>query len=167
MANRKPIVLVNGQLQELQGSDTLLVAVGTAEAFNFTNGELSTIARCTPVYVSAANTVKKARSNASGTTRVVGLVSSATIASLAIGAIQRSGVLTATLAEWDAVDADYPGGGPFGLTVGVPYYLSDVTAGKITATAPSTAGSTVSPIGLAISQTELLIDTYQVNVKLT
>jgi hypothetical protein len=45
-----------------------------------------------------------------------------------------------------------------GLTIGVPYYLDNASAGDITATAPSTAGHIVQEIGTAVSATELTFE---------
>ena len=153
MALRKPLVIVGGQVQQIQVGDTLDAIVAEIEVLTQTNGEATPIAIGTPVYSSAADTVKKAQANASGTVEIVGLVKSTSINASAAGSIQTSGVLAATTAQWDAV-----AGTTGGLTFGTVYYLDPATAGKITSNAPYTAGQYVVRIGKAISTTELLID---------
>lgn len=44
------------------------------------------------------------------------------------------------------------------LTPGARYFLSEITAGQYTTTAPSTAGNIVQAVGVAISATELFIN---------
>lgn len=66
-----------------------------------------------------------------------------------IGKVQLVGDLTLTTAQWDAVT-----GGTGGLVVNTSYYL-DTTAGKITATRPSTTVSPVTLIGIARSTTRM------------
>jgi hypothetical protein len=64
---------------------------------------------------------------------------------------QYGDVLQLTAAEWNTV-----GTGAGGLLDGLAYYLSE-TPGQITATPPVTAQSWVVPLGIAVSNTELLI----------
>lgn len=65
--------------------------------------------------------------------------------------VQFAGPLTLTTAEWDAIT-----GGTGGLTEG-PYYLDEVTAGRITTTPPVTLNNFVVQIGIATSPTDLMI----------
>lgn len=67
--------------------------------------------------------------------------------------VQAAGIVTLTTAEWDAVIQE---GSSTGLTVGVPYFLSDSANGKITATPNATSGHFVTLVGWALSPTELL-----------
>lgn len=156
MTPRKPIVLVNGQYQQLQASDTLDATVSEQEILSLTDGESTSIAIGQAVYISAADTVKKALADASGTKDVIGLVAQASINASSSGIIKTSGVLSASTTQWDAVT-----GGSGGLTPNSRYYLDSSTAGKLTATAPTTAGQYVCPVGLAISTTEMKIDILQ------
>ena len=149
MALRKPLVLVGGQIQQLQSSDY----ISAEQIPQFTNGNASPIVIGTPVYVSAADTVDKAKADASGTVEAVGLVADPSISEASSGGIQVDGVLTASTAQWDAV-----AGTTGGLTAGTIYYLSATTPGAITATAPSTTGQYVKEVGIAISTTELKIN---------
>jgi hypothetical protein len=64
------------------------------------------------------------------------------------GLIRYAGPITLPAADWAAA-IDIGGA----LTQGVPYYVSDVHAGKITATAPD---GIVVPIGFALSPTTLM-----------
>lgn len=156
MANRKPLVVVDGQIQQIAAGDTLDATVSEKDMLTLTNGETTAIVICTPVYISAANTCKKAMANAAGTAGVVGLVVTASVAASVAASVQSDGVITATTAQWDTA-----AGTSGGLTPGAIYYLSAATAGKLTATAPTTAGQYVQAIGRALSTTDLEISIRQ------
>ena len=112
-----------------------------------TNANGSAIVICEPVFKnSTANQVDKAKADAFSTTQVLGLVFDTSIASAAAGSIVIEGQLTATTGQWDAI-----AGTSGGLAAGTIYYLSAGTAGRLTATAPSTAGQFVVPVVLGIS----------------
>lgn len=153
MVSRKPLVIVNGQLQQLQAGDTLDAAVSEQEILNLTNGNAAPIVIGAPVYISTNDTVDLAKADASGTTKAIGLVNQASISTSSAGSIKTSGVLTATTEQWDAV-----AGTTGGLTAGTTYYLSAGTAGLITDAAPTTVGQYVVAIGEAISTTELKLN---------
>jgi len=155
MASRKPIVIVNGQLQQLQAGDSLDATATEVERIIQTSGEAGGIVPGMVVYSSAADTVKKAQANAAGTMEALGFSSSA-FTGLGTGTVQTSGVLALTTAEWDAAceAADSQAGG---LTFNTVYYLGQTTAGKYTKTAPTTVGQIVLRVGKAISTTEMLI----------
>lgn len=148
MAIRKPLVLNNGEIEQLQPGDNL----GEVDILQQTNGNAGAIVIGTPVYSSAASTVDKARANVVGTTNVIGLVSDTSIAAAGTGGILTNGVLAATTGQWDAV-----AGTAGGLTRDVIYYLSGATAGLLTSVPPSTVGQFVIRVGIAISTTEMLI----------
>lgn len=149
MAIKKPLVLNNGQIEQLQNTDTL----ANAESVQLTNANAGALVIGTPVYASGNDAIDKANANAVGTVNVIGLVSDASIASAAAGGVQLDGVVVATTGQWDAV-----AGTTGGLTKDVIYYLDATTAGKITATAPVAAGQFVKQVGIAISTTELKIE---------
>jgi hypothetical protein len=120
MALRLPLVLVAGQIQQLQSADSISVPSVTAGVvLQQTNDESGAIVICTPVYNDANDGVKKAKADASGTKDVIGLVRDATISNGVAGSIQCDGVLSATTTQWDAVF-----GTSGGLTKGTRYYLS-------------------------------------------
>lgn len=150
MASRKPLVIVSGQVQQLQAGDTLDASVTEVDVVSKTNDNAGSIVIGTPVYVKANGNVDKGRANASGTVQLLGLVKDTSISAAASGIIQTDGVLAATTGQWDAVT-----GGSGGLTAGSVYYLDPSTAGLLTATAPSTTSQYVVRVGLAISTTEL------------
>lgn len=118
--------------------------------FTATNGEASAIVIGTLLYVSAANTIRKANANAIGTKDVVGFVYDTSIASASSGNIQNAGVVTATTGQWDAVT-----GQTGGLTTGSKYYLDATTAGAMTTTAPATGFT--KQVGVALSTTKLIV----------
>lgn len=153
MATRKPLVIISGQLQEIPSGDTLSTASSEVDVVSKVNGNAGAIVKGTPVYASSATQVDKAGAASSGVKKVVGLVAQASIAAAASGLIQTDGILTATTAEWDAV-----AGTTGGLIFNTIYYLS-TTAGLITDTAPSASGNYVSAVGIALSTTELDINT--------
>lgn len=160
MAVQKPLVIIAGQVQQIPSGDTLSAAASEVDVIAKLNANVGAIVIGTPVYASSATEVDKAGAAAANTRKVLGLVQTASIASGASGFIQTDGVLTATTGQWDAV-----AGTTGGLAVGTVYYLS-ATAGLLTATAPSASGNYVCPVGIALSTTELEIDTDRLGVLL-
>lgn len=154
MASRKPLVLNGGQIEQLQAGDTLdTSSIAGGNMLTQTNDEAGSIVIGTPVYTDAADGVKKARANASGTVNVLGVVAQAAITAAASGSIQIDGVLAASTAQWDAITGETGG-----LTPGARYYLDPSTAGMLTQTAPSTVGQFIVEVGLAVSTTEMRVD---------
>ena len=151
MATRSPLVIVNGQIQQLQSGDTLDIK---AEQQQLVNDEAGAVVIGAPVYSDAAGGFKKAQANASTTKDVVGLVGQApSIANGVSGAVTMDGLLNATTAQWDAVT-----GGSGGLVFKTRYYLDPATAGKLTSTAPTTTGQYVCEVGIAMSTTDMKIN---------
>lgn len=115
---------------------------GSSILITMTNANAGTINKGDVVYVSAADSVDLGDADAVGTAAgVIGVVADATIATTASGNICTHGLVT----------------GLVGLTAGATYYLSQ-TPGQPTSTAPSTAGTWVVPIGIALSTTDLLVN---------
>lgn len=149
MAARKPLVLNAGQVEELQGADTLDAVVSEVDVISRT--ATSTLVPGEVVYSDSNTSVEKANANADATAKPIG-VATAGITAASSGTIQTNGILTLTTGEWDAV-----AGTTGGLTAGTQYFLSGTTAGALTATAPSTSGHYVLPILVALSTTEAYI----------
>lgn len=145
---KKPLVVTNGQIEQLQAGDQL----ASPDLTNAQNGNAAALVIGTPVYVSAGDTVDKAKADAASTKDVFGLVADVSIAIAGSGAIQTDGSLVATTTQWDAVT-----GQTGGLTPGAIYYLSAATAGMLTTAAPTADGHYVAPVGKAKSTTELEI----------
>lgn len=160
MAVQKPLVIISGQIQQIPAGDTLSAAASEVDVVAKLNANIGAIVIGTPVYPASATGVDKAGATAAGTRKVLGLMQSASTASGAAGFVQTDGILTATTGQWDAV-----AGTIGGLVVGTIYYLS-ATAGLITATAPAASGNYVCPLGMALSPTELEIDTDRLGVLL-
>lgn len=160
MAVQKPLVIISGQIQQIPAGDTLSAGASEVDVIAKLNANVGAIVIGTPVYPSSATEVDKAGAAAAGTRKVLGLMQSASTASGASGFVQTDGILTATTGEWDAV-----AGTTGGLAVGTLYYLS-ATAGLITSTAPSASGNYVCLVGMALSSTELEIDTERSGVLL-
>lgn len=153
MANRKPLVNINGELQELPSSDTLDAVVTEVDVVSRTNDEGSTMPILSPVYVNDANGVMLARANSDTTRKLLGFAKNAINAG-ATGSIQVNGVISGTAGEWDVVCAESI---PSGLTPNTDYFLSSATAGLITSTAPTGAGNWVVKVLRALSATEAMI----------
>lgn len=155
MALKIPLVLgSDGLPQQLQSGDTVTAAASTYTSRAVTNGESSSaIVIGAPVYASAADTVKRAQANAKATSKLAGLGLDASVAAAATGNIITSGILIATTTQWDAV-----AGTTGGLTFGTYYFVDPANPGKITSTAPTTAGQCVTLVGMALSATELELD---------
>lgn len=150
MAIRKPLVVVNGQIQQLQTGDS--IAIQDTE-FNLTNHEATPVVCGAPVYIDAVSGFKKAQANAASTSDVIGLVAATpSISNGASGSVCVQDVLTLTTVQWDAVT-----GQTGGLTVG-KYYLDPATAGKMTPTAPTTVGQLVVELGRAMSTTDFKVE---------
>lgn len=152
MSLRKPLVVgTDGLAQQLQAGDSIDAGTVTSQTRSVTNGEGSAaIVIGAPVYANAADTVKRAQANAKSTSKLAGLGFDASTAAAAAGNIIFGGILVATTGQWDAV-----AGTTGGLAFGTYYFLDPATAGKITATVPTTVGQCVTLVGLALSTTEL------------
>ena len=150
MALQKPLVIKNGLIQQMSSADTLDATLAEVDQIGLANGETAAVTVGTPVYVSTANTFKKAQGNALGTADALGIVKDASIAAGATGNVQTDGQITATTAQWDVAT-----GQTGGLTPGATYYLSATSAGQLTSTAPTNAGQFVLKIGKGISTTIL------------
>lgn len=154
MPTRLPLVIVNGQLQQLQSGDNLDVR---ANQIQLLNDEAAPVVIGTPVYSDANGGIKKAQANAVGTSKPVGLVGQApSIANGVAGAVTVDGIQSATTAQWDVVT-----GQTGGLTFNTTYFLDPSTAGKLTIVAPTTVGQLVVQIGQALSTTDLKINIQQ------
>lgn len=155
MSTRKPLVVIDGQVQQLPAGDDL--GAPPTSTRSMTNGEVSAaLVVGTPVYVSAADAVKKAKADALATAVVYGLMLDVSTAAGAIGHVVTDDVMSASTAQWDAVTGDSGG-----LTAGARYFLDAATAGKLTKTAPTLTGHVVVQIGIAKSATEMEVEVSQ------
>lgn len=152
MALRKPLVMVNGQIQQLQSGDSLDAISSEVDVVSRTNSNAGSITIGQAVYPDDNGAVDLAQADASGTVEVLGLVATPSIVSSASGSIQTDGILVATTAQWDVVTGETGG-----LVAGTVYYLDPSTAGSITSTAPTSSGQYVARLGMATSTTELEI----------
>lgn len=148
MAIKKPLVLTNGEIEQLQSGDTIDVQPDSYEA-TFT----STVIAGEPVYIDGGSSVDQAQANASATSDVAGLAATAVTAA-STGTVIFNGTVTLTTLEWDAV-----AGTTGGLTAGAKYFLSDSTAGRLVeqGSIPTVAGRFVVEVGEALDSTDLLV----------
>ncbi len=65
------------------------------------------------------------------------------------------GITSLTTAQWDAVVT----GGSGGLLRGRAYYMDAATAGKLTSTKPTSSGTFVTRVGIALNPTSLMLTT--------
>lgn len=149
MAIKKPLVVTNGQVQQLQSGDS----VEHPGLYNRVNSNAGAIVIGQPVYVDGAGSVDLAQADALATADVLGLVFDTSIASAASGGLLTDGRLVATTGEWDVVTGQVGG-----LTAGSTYFLDAATVGMLTTTAPVAVGEVVAPVGKALSTTELEIN---------
>jgi hypothetical protein len=155
MVQRKPLVIGDdGIPQQLQPGDSISAPTNAPSLRSAANGETATaLPFGAPVYASSGTAVKRGQANAKATSKLVGLVYDASVAAGANGSVAQGGILTGTTAQWDAV-----AGTSGGLAVGAFYFLDATNPGKLTATAPITAGLVNVCVGSALSSTELEVD---------
>lgn len=148
MAVKKPLVLTNGEIEQLQSGDSIDVQPDSFQA-TFT----TTAIAGAPVYVDGGTSVDLAQATTSGVSDAIGLAATAVTAA-ATGTVIFNGVVTLTTAEWDAV-----AGTTGGLTAGSKYYLSDAAAGRIVeqGSIPTVAGRFVVELGEALDTTDLIV----------
>lgn len=127
---------LSGVVVQLQNSTATAVNIGRA------------------VYTNGDGTFGLANANSTGTKNVSGIVFDTAINASASGSIAVAGIVTATIAQWNAVT-----GQSSGLTVGSIYFLSASTAGGLTTTAPTTGY--IAPVGIALSTTKLSVNIGQ------
>jgi hypothetical protein len=141
-------------------TDTTTIAHGQAPGTGTTYNPIAgtSFPPGTPVRQDLNNddTVLPGRADATETTFVTGIAVGAGTDSSAQHSnrvfVQYGGPLTLTVDEWSAIT-----GSPTGLVRGVPYFLSASESGKLTTKAPTDVGTFVAPVGLALSETDLLI----------
>ena len=145
MAVKKPLANYSGKIDELHAGDLIS---GDVTGFTGKNVNASPVTLGMPVYKSSTLTEVDLANATDDTKNCIGFVGESSIASAASGYIQTSE--TITLADWTAI------AGAATLTPDARYFLS-ATAGKITATSPSTSGNISQIVGKAVSPTELLV----------
>ena len=153
MASRKPLVIVSGEIQQLQAGDQIDGI--DQDLVTLTNDEGTNVVIGAPVYASSAGKFKEAIASAIGTSKVIGLMVDTTVANGATGVIQTDGVLTATTGQWDAITAETGG-----LVADTVYYLDPDTSGLLTITPTSTDTELVVRVGTGLSTTQLEISIY-------
>lgn len=140
------------QVLESQGTDSAPIWVDNKAIITAQNSNAGTIVIGSPVYTTANDTVDLADADNVAKVNVIGFVKDISIASTAIGDIQTDGIITATIAQWDAISPEIGG-----LIAGAIYYLSD-TAGEITRVSPTTTGWSIVRLGIALSTTDFKIE---------
>ena len=152
MATRKPLVIgYNGIPEQIRPADDLEVNLTAVNTIALENDEGGAMAFLSPVYLSDNDKIIRAKADAIGTSKVIGIIYPAAIVG-GTGLVAIDGILTATAGEWDTVCDESIASG---LTFGTYYFLSPTNAGKITSTPPTTANHCVVLLGQAVSATRL------------
>jgi hypothetical protein len=125
---------------------------GSTLTFTLTNNSGVTANPGAAVYINGANAYGLAIASGFSTGGAIALVNATTLNS-ASGLVTAAGGMTLTTGEWDAIVTGESGG----LTSGSLYFLDPAAAGKLTVTAPTTAGQVITLVGRAISPTTLII----------
>lgn len=149
MAIRKPLVITNGNLEQLQAGDNLAPIPNTLQLLNDKS-----------VQIEAGSPICIELANIANTTKITDVNRKDAIA-LAINIIppneintfQVDGVLTLTTTQWDIVTEETGG-----LIPGAVYFLSEsVTSGRISRTPPVITGNYIVRIGIAVNSTDFEI----------
>ena len=124
-----------------------VIAKGVSVSLSASGG----IAQGAPVYIltSSDNTIAEADASNIGTSRLIGIANES-ISDSETGKILVIGFINIPSSRIDGSS----------FLVGRPVYLSENT-GKLTATAPSTAGARIYQVGIATSSTQMVIDIKQ------
>lgn len=102
------------------------------------------------VAVGEGGKVAQAKADSGDGTYVVGLAQSLGVPGRQVRT-QFAGPMTLTTEQWDLITGDTGG-----LENGAPYYLSEVTAGKLSTDLPGSGY--VAPVGTAVSPTTMMIN---------
>lgn len=147
MAAKRPVVVANGGLQQLQVTDFLADVAGFPYLLNkaiLTNGEATTLNEGEIVYIFSSGTVKRAKADNIVTAQATYITPPGGIAASAAGFFIKSGI--ASLSSPAAAG-------------GTKLFLSPTTAGAVTVTCPTTAGHFVVEIGkVSITASEIELD---------
>ena len=142
----KPLVIVSGQVRELESSESLNATVTAKEIIRLTADSNYTASVGEAVYIDGQGKAQPAKADAAASTYPVGFV--------------RGAADGGTIAAGEILDIQTDGQaeGFSNLTAGQKLYLSPSSAGDVTATAPNTANQYVVPVGRAISATDILVE---------
>lgn len=142
---KKPLVLNNGEVEQLQPGDSL---APVPNSLVLGNSGVTPISICTPVYISGEDTADVAHKGM--LPDVVGIATEEIGISPDTGIVQTDGKLTATTEAWDNRT-----GQNGGLTAGAAYYLGDW--GAVIIDPPTTQGEYLVRLGIAINSTDFEI----------
>jgi len=141
-----------GLVRNIQAGETMTVFAALADVRQGTSGEASAAMTAgMPVIINSSSKHVRAIATSVAAGKALALVLDPSIPANGTGNFLFNGILSLTTAQWDAI-----AGTTGGLTPGQDYFLSATTAGNLTATPPTTAGSTViTKLGTALSATDL------------
>lgn len=137
---KKPLVLTDGEIEQLQSGDSLSPA---PNSLSLTNGESVIIPRCAPVFILSADTL--GLGDSASLPDIIGLTADDILVG-GSGVVQTDGVLSAASEEWDVAT-----GQTGGLTPGATYYLNSPHG----LTAVPVATGFLVRVGIAVNSTGL------------
>jgi len=146
MAIRKPLVMNNGNIEQLQLGDRLAPVPNNTLLMN---DETSLMQAGQPVMVDDLGNAKY--TIATNNKGVIAFCVEDTPPT-ELGIFQVDGILSLTTSQWDNITGDTGG-----LRPGRMYFLDDNTISKITRVAPATVGHYIVRLGTAISKTDFTI----------
>lgn len=139
MAQRQPLTIVAGQIEQVQAGDNF----GNRIIRNNASG--TTAVRGQPVISDGDGSFDLANRASVANAKVIGLLAQGSVGNGSDGTIQVDGMFEASTTQWDAVT-----GGSGGLVAETYYYLG-LTDGTLTSTPPSTAGEVYILVGIALN----------------
>jgi len=146
---KKPLVLNNGNLEQLQDCDRLIPVQNTLELLNDKSVQMEA---GSPVCIELANIANTTKTSDIDRKDAIALACTI-VPSNELGIFQVDGKLTLTTTQWDIITE-----GIGGLLPGKVYFLAEsATSGKISHIPPSTLGHYIVKLGIAISTTEFQI----------
>jgi hypothetical protein len=152
MSVKKPLVITNGRVEQLQAGDR--IDLGNTISKN--NIDVGPVVVGQPMIVTGAD-AKTAHAGSASRISVAGLVMEDAAPATPVS-IMAVGIMSASVAQWEAVT-----GNPAGLVTGKSYYLvADAPfPGKLQETAPTLDGQFIVHVGIALSSTQMKIQIEQ------
>lgn len=153
MATFQPLVINNGEIQQLQPGDSLdpsvIAGVGQQSFVSDYNGATS---KGMPVYVKSTGNVDLGQANAVTPAGVIGMADENGVAQGSPVVVTSEGYVT--VPDWSGITYN----SSQTLEPGKVYYLSAANPGKITQVAPNTQGQFVVRLGRAMTTTIFKLD---------
>ena len=146
MAIRKPLVLHDGHIEQLQAGDRLAPVPNDTQ---LVNGETGIILAGQPVIIDDTGNAKHTiATNGKGVIAFCVM----DVAPASLGVFQIDGILSLTVEQWGDMTGESGG-----LRPGKIYFLDDSAISRMTRMAPTTVGHYIVKLGVAINKTDFTI----------